>query len=165
MTRDEARLLRRGLDLSKTYLRAGQDDAVNELDQYANDEDFPALVQSFVYVGLSAAELAAGAKGVPLDRVMPDIEPRSDVTLLPCLPVGPWSAIIELASAVKQSNDGARRLAHGMDVPSAVNVSFRFAISSLSYLVHVPAFAGRTEADMVDVMREGLDQPGTVDGR
>lgn len=165
MKADEAVLLRRGLELARTYLDDGHDAALQEADQYANETDLPKLVQSFVYVGLNAVELVATAEGESVPEVMDRVETRSDVTLLTGLPVGPWNKILELAKAVKRSNDEARRLNHGMDVPSAVNAAFRFAVSALSYAVSRPSFAGRSEVDLIDVMLEGLRQPGAVDGK
>lgn len=164
MNADEAVLLRRGLELARTYLDEGHEAALQDADQYANDTDLPKLVQSFVYVGLSSVELVATVEGVSVSDVIRRVQPRSDVTLLTDLPVGPWSKIIELADAVNRSNDEARRLNHGMDVPRAVNASFRFAISALSYVVSRPSFAGRSEVEIIDVLLEGLRQPGAVDG-
>jgi hypothetical protein len=158
MTPDEADLLHDGLLISAAHLR---NDGVEEerlLKRFLSDDKFPRLADAFIYVALLAADLYGTSMSIPFQQVLQSITPRSDVILLAGLPVGSWDEVIRLASAVKRSGDEARRTPLSMDVPSAINIAFRLAISALTDLTNVPQFAQMAPEALADMFAKGIEE-------
>ena len=155
MTAEEAELLHDGLLVASAHLRGDSAEEERVLQPFLRDDRFPRLVEAFIYVALFATELRTTATSIPFQQALQSITPRTDLTLLAGLPMGSWDEAIRLASAVKRSGDEARRTPLSMDVPSAINVTFRLAASALSDLTVVPEVRAHTARGPGGQVRKG----------
>ena len=158
MTPEEAGLLHEGLLIAAAHLRGDNSEEERLLQLFLSVERFSRLADAFVYVALVAADTRATSMGIPFPQVLRSITPRTDVILLAGLPVGPWDEALLLASAVKRSGDEARRIPLSMDVPSAINVTFRLAVSALTELTMTPRFERMTPESLADMFAMGIEQ-------
>jgi hypothetical protein len=151
-------IARTGLLISATYLEGNPQAFDRLLNSYGNS-DFARLPEHFVIAGILAVEvLSMGGKRMSYDQALRAVTPCDAVTLFDEFPVGPWSEVLALAAAYRNGGDpAARAVPLTMDVPSAVNASFRFAISALVALTEVPDFPSRLPAETAHLLIEGLD--------
>jgi hypothetical protein len=162
VTPEEARSLRQGLLIAAAYLREEESELERLLIPFTKDDNLSQLADAFVYVGLVAVDTTAYSKGVSFEQALRDTKPLGEVTLLVDLPGGPWDEVLRLASKAKHGNSvGQEPIA--MDVPSAINVTFRLAISALAELAQVPRFANMTAAELADMFSQGIAAGHGVD--
>lgn len=157
MTPEEAERFEEGLRITAARLRGNAAEEQRLLEAAVERDEMPRLVEGFVYVALTASEMIAQAKAVPLQEILRGLSPRPEVILIPEVTVGSWDDVIDLASAVKRSHVEARQLAHSMDVPGAVNVSFQLAISALTAMSRVPQFRHMSPAQIAEMFIEGVE--------
>lgn len=145
MTPEQQALLRHGLLIAAAYLR---DDSVEQerlIGSFLTEGRFSRLADAFTCVAVLATDTIAAVQGRSFYEVLQSVSEHTEVFLLPGLPVGPWDEALLLASAVKWGGDDeARRTPLTMDIPSAINVMFRLAISVLTDLANVPQFTHMT---------------------
>ena len=158
MTPEEAELLHDGLVIISAHQRNDDAEVERLLQKFLQADRFLRLAYAFVYVVIVAAETRATGMGIPFQEALQSIEPRDDVVILDGLPVGPWDEALLLVSAVKRSGEEARNTRLSMDVPSAINITFRLAVSSLIDLTKVPQFASMSPESLADMLAKGLDE-------
>ncbi|GAA2295200.1 hypothetical protein GCM10010402_62200 [Actinomadura luteofluorescens] len=157
MTPEEAKRLEEGLRITAARLRGNAAEEERLLGEAVERDEMPRLVEGFIYVGLTATEMIAQARAIPLQEALRGLSPRPEVVLIPDVTVGSWDDIIDLASAVRRSHDEARQMSHTMDVPGAINVSFQLAISALTAMSRVPQFRHMSPAQITEMFIEGVE--------
>ncbi|HZB30424.1 MAG TPA: hypothetical protein VE465_09690 [Streptosporangiaceae bacterium] len=155
MTPEQARSLRYGLVIAAAYLRDDTAEVERLLTPFVQGDDLSAAADAFVYVSLVAIDTAVQSRHLPFQQVLDDIKALDGVTLLAGLPVGQWSEAVRLVSAAKQGT--ADREEVSLDVPGAVNVTFRLAVSALTELTKLPMFSTMTPAELADMFAQGID--------
>ena len=158
MTPEEADLLHAGLLVASAHLRDDSAEEERLLQRFLGKDKLPRLADAFVYVALLATEVRATGMNIPFQQALQSITPREDLTLLAGLPVGSWDEAVKLASAVKRSGDEARRTPLSMDVPSAINITFRLAVSALTDLTTIPQFERMTPESLADQLAKGIEE-------
>lgn len=156
MTPEQARSLRHGLLIVAAYLRGNEAEVARILAPFATDDNLSAVADAFIYVGLTAVDTAAHSSRRPFHQVLHGITPIDDVTLLAGLPVGPWDEALRLADMAKHAGVTDQEPV-ALDVPSAVNVTFRLAVSALTDLAKVPRFSSMTPAELADMFVQGIE--------
>jgi hypothetical protein len=168
MTPEQARSLRHGLLIAGAYLRADEAEMERLLAPFVEKDNLPAVADAFIYAGLVAIDTAAYSRRLPFQRVLRDLRPLDDVTLLADLPVGPWDDALRLAGIAKRggmADQDADQEPVALDVPSAINVTFRFAISALTDLTREPRFSSMTPAELTAMLAQGVEAGYGVDSR
>lgn len=160
MTPDQAAAVRQGLTIGTAYLDGDGDTVDRLLEPLLSGDGIHGLVESFLLAGILGADAASrdGAR-VPFAQALAQIRPADDVVLLPGLSVGPWKQIIALAQAYKTGGDAAAaQVPLTMDGPGAVNAAFRFMISALETLAHVPEFRTFDRRGLARMFLDGIDE-------
>jgi hypothetical protein len=151
-------LLHDGLLIVAAYLRDDNAELAGLLVPFMTDERVSRLVKAFTYVAVFATDMIAAGQGRPFQEVLQSIDEHTEVFLVPGLPVGPWAGVLRLASVVKRDEDEARRMPPTMDIPSAINVMFRLAVSALTDLTNVPQFAHMTSLALAEMLITVVEQ-------
>jgi tetratricopeptide (TPR) repeat protein len=145
-------LMHHGLLIAVAYLRQNDAEKNRLIKPFLKKGRFGRLADAFTYVAILATEIIATGRGKPFQRVLRTINERTDVSLIPEVPTGPWQDALLLASTVKRSEEEARGLPLTMDVPSAINVMFRLAISAITDMTKVPEFAHMTPLAVAEML-------------
>lgn len=149
---------RTGLEICAAYLEGDFRTVKRLLAEYP-DEELARLVERFVVAGIVTVEvLSMDGQRMPYDQALRSVIPHEETELLPGITVGPWDEVLALATAFRQGGDAAaRQVPLTMDVPAAVNASFRFVISALLTLTGAPHFPFDSPGETARILIEGLD--------
>lgn len=166
MTPDQAARVRDGLEIAVAYLRGDGDGLDTALEPHLSEDGFPRMVECFVQAGVLAVDVVAkGGERMPVGAAFDEVAPREEVVLLDGLPVGPWAEITALARAYAEGGDAAaRQVPMTMDLPGAINASFRFCVSALVAVTGVPEFAHLGPADVAELFIGGIDDGSATAG-
>ncbi|TDB86266.1 hypothetical protein E1264_18395 [Actinomadura sp. KC216] len=157
MTPEEAERFEEGLRITAAHLHGDAAEEERLLEAAVDRDEMPRLVEGFVYVALTATEMIAQARGIPFQQALQNLTPQPGVILIPDVGEGSWEGVVTLASAVKRSHEEARQVAHGMDIPGAINASFQLGVSALTAMSRVPQFRHMSPAQIVDMFIEGVE--------
>lgn len=139
MEPEQAALAQEGLSIVAAQLRGdGHDNEI--LSSYLTDERFPRVADALVGAAIVVVDIIATGVGKPFEMALRSINRRSDVALLPDLPVGPWDEALTLTARVQRGDPPVEST---MDVPSAINVAFQLLVSALTDVVTLQPFVNR----------------------
>lgn len=149
---------RTGLELCAAFFEGDFRTVERLLDEYPGEE-ISRLVERFVVAGIVTVEvLSMDGRRMPYDQALMSVIPHEEIQLFPGLPVGPWAEVLALAKAYRSGGDAAaRKVPLTMDVPGAINTSFRFAVSALLALTAAPHFPPNSPGETARILIEGLD--------